>query len=83
MVDQGRANGHAKKKGVVNTSFEFEHLPGTNQVRVTYQVKFTRPTSLGRATEETEGNSVLHVSRGGRLTSAQPGLFGDQGSLTG
>jgi hypothetical protein len=82
VVDQGHANGHSKKKGAVTTSFDFEHLPGTNQVRVTYQVKFTRPTSLGRATEETEGNSVLHVSRGGRLSAAQPGLFGTQGSLT-
>lgn len=65
-----------EKKGRVSIAFEFEHIPGTHQVRIAHTVKYLRPTMTGQATEEASGATVLHVSRGGALSLAQPELPG-------
>lgn len=63
------------KKGSVTLKLEFEHIKGTRQVRVAHKVSFERPTNTGTASETASGATVLHVSKGGRLTLAQPDLL--------
>lgn len=65
------------KKGKVSVEFAFEAIKGTHQVRIAHTVKFTAPTSNGKASEEAGGASVLHVGKLGRLSLAQPKLFED------
>lgn len=65
-----------EKKGSVEIKLNFEHIKGTQQVRLGHVVTFKRPTMTGKATEEAAGATVLHVSKGGRLSLAQPDLLG-------
>lgn len=65
---------HAKK-GEVVLKLKFEQIKGTHQVRVEHKLTFAKPTSTGRSGEETEGATVLHVGRYGRLSLAQPSLL--------
>lgn len=65
-----------EKKGKVTVTFDIEHIPGTQQVRIGHVVKFLRPTMTGKAGEESEGASVLYVGKFGALSLAQPSLFG-------
>lgn len=67
-----------EKKGKVRIDFAFEHIKGTHQVRLEHTVKFERPTMAGKASEEQTGATVLHVSKGGRLSLSQPDLFGNE-----
>ena len=62
----------------VTVKFKIELIPGTHQVRMQHDVKFVKPTSLGKASEETSGATVLHVGTYGRLSLSQPSLFGEQ-----
>ena len=68
VVDNG-------KKGEVKVTFQVERIPGTHQVRVGHVLKFTKPTSMGRSMEETDGATVLYVGKFGALSLAQPDLF--------
>lgn len=68
VVDNG-------KKGEVKVTFQIERIPGTHQVRVGHALKFTKPTSMGRSMEETDGATVLYVGKFGALSLAQPDLF--------
>lgn len=68
VVDHGR-------KGEAKLTLKFEQIKGTSQVRVEHTLAFTKPTSLGKSGEEATGATVLHVSRGGKLSLAQPSLF--------
>ena len=68
VVDNG-------KKGEVKVTFQVERIPGTHQVRVGHVLKFTKPTSMGRSMEETDGATVLHVGKFGALSLAQPSLL--------
>lgn len=67
-VDHGRT-------GEVNIKFKIERIQGTHQVRLQHDVKFKKPTSLGSASEETSGATVLHVGKYGALSLAQPSLL--------
>lgn len=72
-----------EKPAEVTVKFKIELIPGTQQVRCQHDVKFVKPTSLGKASEETSGATVLHVGKYGRLSLSQPSLFGDkQKSIT-
>jgi hypothetical protein len=66
------------KKGSVTLKLDFELIKGTRQVRVEHKVTFERPTSTGKAGETASGASVLHVSKGGRLTLAQPDMYHEE-----
>lgn len=72
---------HAKK-GKVSVVFDIEEIPGTSQVRIGHTIKFTRPTSTGRSSEEFEGATVLHVGKNGRLSLSQADLFGNDQKQT-
>lgn len=71
-----------EKKGKVSIDFTFEHIKGTNQVRVAHTVKFSKPTSVGKSSEEMGGAIVLYVGRFGCLSIAQPNLFEKQRQQT-
>lgn len=58
------------KAGKVSIEFSFKKIPGTNQVHCEHQLKFTRPTLDGKASEEEKRTTPLHVGRYGRLTLA-------------
>ncbi len=63
------------KKGEVAIKFAIERIDGTHQVRIGHQLKYSKPTSIGRSSEEADGATVLHVGRYGRLSLAQPSLL--------
>ncbi|CDN87379.1 hypothetical protein BN948_01801 [Hydrogenophaga intermedia] len=64
-----------EKKGKVTLELNFEHIKGTSQVRVAHTIKYSKPTRVGKSSEEMAGAVVLHVGRFGRLTIGQPSLF--------
>lgn len=76
VVDHG-------KVGEVTIKIKLEKIPGTQQVRMGHDLKFSKPTSTGKSSEETGGATVLFVGRFGRLSLAQPSLLDDkkQGAL--
>ena len=63
------------KKGQVVITLDMERIAGTHQVRVGHRLKFTRPTGLGKSSEEADGATVLHVGKYGALSLAQPSLL--------
>lgn len=65
------------KVAEVNIRFKIERIQGTHQVRLQHDVKFKKPTSMGSASEETSGATVLHVGKYGALSLAQPSLLED------
>jgi len=65
------------KVGEVSVKFKIERIQGTHQVRLQHDVKFKKPTSMGCASEETTGATVLHVGKYGCLSLAQPSLLED------
>ncbi len=68
---------HAKI-GEVTIKFKIDRIVGTHQVRLQHDVKFKKPTSMGSASEETSGATVLHVGKYGRLSLAQPSLLDNE-----
>lgn len=62
----------------VTIKFKIEQIMGTHQVRIQHDTKFTRPTSMGKKTEETSGATVMYVGKYGCLTLAQPSLLEKQ-----
>lgn len=64
------------RKGEVSLAFKFERIAGTHQVRVAHTVKYTTPTSTGTRTEDSSGETVLHVGKFGKLSLASPELPG-------
>lgn len=67
-----------EKKGEVSVTLKFEHIKGTNQVRIEHITKFKKPTIAGSASEEAKGATVMHVGRFGKLSLAQPSLLGNE-----
>lgn len=63
------------KTGEVTLKFKFEKIAGTHQVRLQHDMKFTKPTSMGKSSEETSAATVLHVGKFGALSLGQPSLF--------
>lgn len=64
-----------EKKGEVSIKLSFENIKGTSQVRIGHTIKYAHPTSLGKAAEEANGATVLHVGKQGALSLAQPDLW--------
>lgn len=73
VVDHG-TNGSKVRTGSVKVEFTFEHIKGTHQVIAAHRISFTAPTSMGKASEETDGTTVLHVGRYGALAITQQQL---------
>lgn len=57
-------------KGEVAIKLAFEKVPGSSMVTCKHTLKFTRPTSDGKASEEATRKTTLHVGKFGRLTLA-------------
>lgn len=72
-----------EKVAEVTLKIKLERIPGTHQVRMQHDVKYTKPTSIGKTSEETNGATVLHVGKYGCLSLSQPrlNLTGAQGDL--
>lgn len=66
------------KTGQVQVTFSISPIKGTHQVSVGHKLKFVRPTMHGKAGEEAERETVMHVGKGGRLSLTQPSLTGLQ-----
>lgn len=60
------------KTGEVSVKFTFKKIPGTTQVHCEHQLKFTRPTMDGKASEEEKRTTPLHVGKYGSLTLSAP-----------
>lgn len=73
VVDHG-TNGSKVRTGKVTVEFSFEHIKGTHQVIANHRTSFSRPTSMGKASEETESATVLHVGQYGALSITQQAL---------
>lgn len=71
-----------QKNGQVNIAMKFQPIPGSHQVRCVHTLSFSKPTMDGKAAEETERSTVLFVGQFGKLSLAQPPLFGKQGELS-
>lgn len=56
------------KVGKVTIEFTLTKVPGTCQVTVGHQLKYTRPTLDGKASEEEKRSTVLHVGKNGSLS---------------
>lgn len=56
--------------GEVSIKFSFKRIPGTQQVHCEHQLKFSRPTSNGKAGEEEARTTPLFVGKYGRLSLA-------------
>lgn len=44
-------------------------------MRLQHDVKFSKPTSMGKAAEETSSATVMYVGKYGALSLAQPSLL--------
>lgn len=56
------------KVGEIAVKFHLERIPGTHQVTVKHTLKFTRPTSDGKAGEEATRKTVMHVGKNGVMS---------------
>ncbi len=56
------------RTGEVLVKFSFKRIPGTKQVHCTHQLKFTRPTMDGTASEVEKRTTALHVGKFGKLS---------------
>lgn len=54
--------------GEVSVKFSLKKIPGTSQVHVAHQIKYVRPTENGKASEEDERTTPMHVGKYGRLS---------------
>lgn len=58
------------RQGEVSLKFTFKQIPGTNQVQCSHQIKFSRPTTAGTASEEETRTTPMYVGKYGKLTLA-------------
>ena len=56
------------KMGEIAVKVHLERIPGTHQVTVKHTLKFTRPTSDGKAGEEATRKTVMHVGKNGVMS---------------
>lgn len=56
------------KKGKVTITLDLERIGDSSQVTCTHAIKFIRPTSKGKASEESTTKTPLHVGTGGVLS---------------
>jgi hypothetical protein len=56
------------KKGKVTIVLDLERIGDSSQVTCTHAIKFIKPTTKGKATEEAVTKTPLHVGTGGALS---------------
>lgn len=61
-------NGDKKRGGKVTITFDMSRIGESTQVAVKHTLAFSKPTSRGKAGEESSGETPMHVGRGGKLT---------------
>lgn len=59
---------HTGKKGKVVLTFDIARIGDSNQVTLTHGLKYVKPTSKGKVTEEDTTSTPLHVGPRGHLT---------------
>lgn len=68
----------SKRAGRVVIEFDIKRIGESNQVNIKHKLKMKRPTMKGVRTEELEGETPMHVGRGGKMSlfpEAQTDLF--------
>lgn len=63
-------NGDKGKKGSVALTFTVQRVGESNQVSIDHKLAYKRPTRRGHSTEEDTTATLMHVSRGGRMSIA-------------
>lgn len=62
-------------KGEVSIKLKFERMAGTFQIRVQHELRFSRPTLDGAASEHERRSTVLWVGKHGRLSLLPPDVL--------
>lgn len=57
------------KAGELVIRLKIKQIGQSSQVAINHSLKFSVPTARGKITEETEGDTPMHVGRGGKLTA--------------
>lgn len=70
------------KVGKVTITLDVERVPGTHQVRIGHTLKYTKPTSLGKTSDEASSFTVMHVGKYGALSVAQASLMDNEKKQT-
>lgn len=81
LSDAALAVAHTGKKGDVSVTFSMKRIGDSNQVEIAHTLKYTRPTSKGKVTEENTTSTPLYVGSRGALTlipDTQQKLFGER-----
>lgn len=61
-------NGDRRRGGKVTITFDMTRIGESTQVAVKHTLSFTKPTSRGKASEESTTETPMHVGRGGKLS---------------
>lgn len=69
--------------GDVTLTFSFKKIPGTMQVHCAHKLKFSRPTTDGKASEEETRTTALHVGKFGKLSLAPESQMTFMNKVTG
>lgn len=72
------------KVGEVSIKLSFKKIPGTSQVHISHELKYSKPTLDGKAGEEEKRTTPMHVGKYGKLTLApenQMAFMDRQGNL--
>lgn len=62
-------------KGSVVLKLDFEKVPGAHQVICKHSLTYARPTSSGKASEQSTRKTALHVGKYGRLSFVPESQF--------
>lgn len=62
-------------KGSVVLKLDFEKVPGAHQVICKHSLTYSRPTSSGKASEQSTRKTALHVGKFGRLSFVPESQF--------
>jgi hypothetical protein len=56
------------KKGQVTITLDMARIGDSNQMAISHKLAFTQPTSRGKRSEDTSGDTPVHVGYGGIVT---------------
>lgn len=71
------------KKGKVVITLDLERIGDSSQVKCSHQIKYSRPTAKGKASEEATTSTPLHVGVNGVLSlfpESQTQMFDERGA---
>lgn len=70
------------EKGEITLKLTLKPIGNGSQVDVQHNLKYTRPTSLGRQSEDYQSNTSMHIGTGGKMSffpENQSQMFGKKG----